>query len=179
MERDEYGWDELGKDLAFLTPLTLMQTHHLLWPLQHRSDAPDAPAVHPYDLCRPLVDLLTADGDYRIIGRALQRLIVPAPEDALSAAEHLSVAQDAIAVLEHVVTELTAIRADLKNCFQDTMGLMYERGPNGLRLREYVTEADTNGPSDQCDDRIQAARGRVTELLDLLDPLEPTGQEAK
>lgn len=78
----------------------------------------------------------------------------------------------------HVVAELKAIRADLKNCLQDTIGLMYQRGPDGLRLREYVTEADTNGPSDQCDDRIQAARGRVTELLDLLDPLEPTGQEA-
>lgn len=82
MDRDEYGWDELGQDLAFLTPLTLMQTHHLLWPLQHRSDTPDAPAVHPYDLCEPLKDLLTADGDYRIIGRALQRLVAPAPEDA-------------------------------------------------------------------------------------------------
>lgn len=82
MERDEYGWDELGKDLAFLTPLTLMQTHHLLWPLQHCSEESETPVPHPYDLCRPLVDLLTAEGDYRIIGRALRRLAAPAPEAA-------------------------------------------------------------------------------------------------
>jgi len=92
VDRDEYGWDELGKDLAFLTPLTLMQTHHLLWPLQYRSEGSEVPVVHPYDLCRPLVDLLTAEGDYRIIGRALQRLIAPAPEDTpadLDSATHL------------------------------------------------------------------------------------------
>jgi len=79
--RDEYGWDDLCKDLAYSTPLTLMQTHHLLWPLQDRSEHPEAPVLHPYDLYVPLVDLLTAEGDYRIIGSAIRRLAAPTPED--------------------------------------------------------------------------------------------------
>jgi hypothetical protein len=82
VNRNEYGWDDLGKDLAYSTPLTLMQTHHLLWPLQDRSEHPEAPVLHPYDLYRPLVDLLTAESDYRIIGRALQQLTQLVPEMA-------------------------------------------------------------------------------------------------
>lgn len=82
MNRNEYGWDELGKDLAYTTPLTLMQTHHLLWPLQDRSTDPAAPVLHPHDLYQPLVDLLTAESDYRIIGRALQQLTQLVPEPA-------------------------------------------------------------------------------------------------
>lgn len=73
---------------------------------------------------------------------------------------------------EQVVAELKAIRADLKNCARDTTGLMYESGPDGPRLRAFVAEADTNGPPEECDDRIWAARGRVTALLDLLDPTD-------
>jgi len=81
-------------------------------------------------------------------------------------------AVEGVPSLKHVVAELKAIRADLKNCARDTTGLMYESGPDGLRLREYVAGADTNGPPEECDDRIWAARGRVTDLLDLFDPTD-------
>jgi hypothetical protein len=73
----------------------------------------------------------------------------------------------------YVIAELKAIRADLKSCARDTEGLMYERGPDGLQQREFLAAADTNGPPDRCDERIWAARGRVTALLDLLDPTHP------
>lgn len=97
----------------------------------------------------------------------------PAPE-----AEKPSVDLGEYPFTAYVIAELKAIRADLKNCARDTTGLMYESGPDGLRQREYIAEADTNGPPDRCDDRIWAARGRVAELLDLLDPTEPAGEES-
>jgi len=72
-------------------------------------------------------------------------------------------------LLSHLVAELKAVRADLKNCARDTEGLMYEHGPDGLRLRDSVAGADTNGPPEHADARIWAARGRLGDLLDLLE----------
>lgn len=70
---------------------------------------------------------------------------------------------------ERLIDELEAIRADLKNCARDTEGLMYERGPDGLHLRDFIAVADTNGPPEDADARIWAARGRLGNLLDLLE----------
>jgi hypothetical protein len=74
-------------------------------------------------------------------------------------------------LLPYLIAELKAVRADLKNCARDTVGLMYEHGPDGLRLRDFVAGADTNGPPEDADARIWAARGRLGDLLDLLEPI--------
>lgn len=72
-------------------------------------------------------------------------------------------------LLSHLIDELKAVRADLKNCARDTEGLMYADGPSGHYLREFVAKADTNGPPEDADARIWAARGRLGDLLDLLE----------
>lgn len=77
--------------------------------------------------------------------------------------------------IEHLIAELTAIRADLKNCARDTEGLMYENGSGGHHLRDFVARADTNGPPEDADARIWAARSRVGHLLDLLEPSTQKG----
>jgi hypothetical protein len=76
--------------------------------------------------------------------------------------------------LTQVRAELAAARAAMKHVAQDVQGLMYERGPDGLRLREFVPTADTNGDPEYCDARAWEVRGRLGDLLDWLDNPNPT-----
>jgi len=87
---------------------------------------------------------------------------------------HRATARTQAQQLTQVRAELAAARAAMKNVAQDVQGLMYEYGPGGLRLRDYVPTADTNGDPEYCDVRAWAVRARLGDLLDWLDDPHPT-----
>ena len=87
-ERAAYDWDDLPRDLALMTTLTLSDASSLVVQIRHgmtltMEPGPKARMLHdivPYDIAQPLVRLLTAaqEGEYATVGANLRLLMMQA-----------------------------------------------------------------------------------------------------
>lgn len=58
-DRDSYTWSDASSDLAYLTPLTLMQAHRV-------SEAMAAWGLNPYDSLHALKFIYSGEGPHKI-----------------------------------------------------------------------------------------------------------------